>query len=47
MIETEDMTKIVMTKDDLQFCDSKSNMKFIFFSTAQNILVLEMNFSLK
>ena len=25
----------------------KSNMKFIFFSTNQNILVLEMNFSLK
>ena len=34
MIETEDMTKIVVTKDDLQFCDSNEvehEIHFLFY----------------
>ena len=34
MIETEDMTKILMTKDDLQFCDSNEiehEIQFLFY----------------
>lgn len=34
MIETEDMTKILMTKDDLQFCDSNEiehEIHFLFY----------------
>lgn len=34
MIETEDMTKMLMTKDDLQFCDSNDiehEIHFLFY----------------